>query len=126
MFRVLFIICFTLLSIQLFAQKKHIVSNHDNGDPAFVVWMKGKPGNEKIVKEEAYYLNGNVEYTGFYKDGLEDGIWVYYYEDGTKKLEETYKEGAEHGSRYEYAPDGSLRVEFIYKNGRLAKEIRHK
>lgn len=122
----LFFVGCALISAPILAQKKHIVSSYENGTPEFVVWMKGSPGNEKIIKEEAYFPNGNVEYTGHYKNGTEDGIWTYYYEDGNKKLEESYKAGLEHGSRFEYAPDGSLRVEFQYKNGQLAKEIRHK
>lgn len=124
--RNLLLIIFIFGAVQMHAQKKHVVSSHEDGTPEFVVWMKGQPGSEKIVKEEAYYPDGTIEYTGHYKDGVEDGLWTYYYDNGNKKLEETYKNGVEDGVRYEYAPDGSLRAEFIYKNGKLAKEIRHK
>ncbi|SRR5690606_34584038 len=121
---ILFVIILTTQHVQ--AQKMHVVSTYDDGTPEFVVWMKGSAENEKIVKEEAYFPNGKVEYTGFYKNGVEDGVWTYYYDNGNKKLEETYKAGIEDGVRYEYAPDGSLRAEFHYKNGQLGKEIRHK
>lgn len=110
----------------LCAQQEQIVSKHKNGNPEFVVWMKGDPGSAKIVREEAYYEDGTIEYTGNYKDGVEDGVWIYYYENGNKRLEETYRDGLEHGVRYEYAPDGSLSAEFHYNKGRLGKEIRHK
>lgn len=113
-------------AFQLLAQQKHVVSQYDDGTAQFVVWMKGKKGAEEIVKEEAYYPNGSVEYSGHYKDGVEHGVWTYYYENGNKQVEEHYEKGVEHGIRSEYALDGSLRVEFHYDKGRLAKEIRHK
>lgn len=124
--RNILLIIFIFGAVHMHAQKKHVVSSYDDGTPEFVVWMKGQPGSEEIVKEESYYPDGTLEYTGHYKDGVEDGLWTYYYENGNKKLEETYKDGVEDGVRYEYAPDGSLRAEFTYKNGKLGKEIRHK
>jgi antitoxin component YwqK of YwqJK toxin-antitoxin module len=126
MTRTLITFLLLIFSIQLSAQKKNIVKSYDDGTPEFVVWTKGSAGEEKVVKEEAYYPDGTVQYTGHYKDGVEDGLWTYYYENGNKQIEETYKNGVEDGVRYEYAPDGSLRVEMHYKKGRMAKEIRHK
>lgn len=124
--RYLIITIFLLGSLSALAQKKHHVSAYDDGTPEFVVWMKGSPGSEKIVKEEAYFPDGQIEYTGFYKDGVEHGTWIYYYDNGNKKVEEEYKEGLEDGTRYEYALDGSLRTEIRYKKGKVAKEIKHK
>lgn len=124
--RHLVLLILIVFSGTLYAQKEHVVSTHEDGTPEFVVWMKGSPGSEKIVKEEAYFEDGKVEYTGHYKNGVEDGLWTYYYENGNKKYEETYKNGVEHGVRYEYAPDGSLRVEIHFDKGRVVKEIRHK
>lgn len=124
--RTLILFLFVFATITVNAQKEHVVSAYDNGTPEFVVWMKGKPGDEQIVKEEAYYEDGKTQYTGHYKNGVEDGTWTYYYDNGNKKLEESYEDGVEHGVRYEYAPDGSLRAEFHYDKGRLGEEIRHK
>lgn len=124
--RFLILLFFVAFGTTLHAQKRHVVSSHPDGSPEFVVWMKGKPGDEQVVKEEAYFANGKTEYTGHYKNGVEDGLWTYYYDNGNKKYEESYEQGVEHGVRYEYAPDGSLRVEIHYDQGRIAKEIRHK
>ncbi len=38
-------------------------------------------------------LNGEVGFLGHYKEGLEDGIWIYYYGNWRKKLEANYKQG---------------------------------
>jgi len=109
-----------------YAQQKYVVSTYDNGQPEFVVWLKGKESKEQIVKEMAFYPDGVTEYIGHYKKGKEHGKWTYYYKSGEKKIEENYVNGVEHGARYEYAPDGSLRLEIHYKDGRIEKEIRHK
>lgn len=120
------LICLLFVTISACGQKKQVVSSHENGNPEFVVWMKGKKEEAIVVKEEAYYADGKIEYTGFYKDEKEDGTWVYYYDNGNKKEEINYSEGVLDGTTYEYAPDGSLRLEIHYNQGRIEKEIRHK
>lgn len=117
---------FSFFCFHAFAQQKYVVSTYDNGQPEFVVWLKGKESKEQIVKEMAYYPDGIIEYIGHYKKGKEHGKWTYFYVSGAKKIEENYVNGVENGARYEYAPDGSLRLEIHYKDGRIEKEIRHK
>lgn len=38
-----------------------------------------------LVKATYFYENGNVQQTGFFKDGKLEGQWVAYYENGNKK-----------------------------------------
>lgn len=120
------LLLFTFVCLQASAQQKYVVSTYDNGQPEFVVWLKGKESKEQIVKEMAYYPDGVIEYIGHYKKGKEHGKWTYYYKSGAKKIEENYENGVENGIRYEYATDGTLRLEIHYKDGRIEKEIRHK
>jgi len=122
----LFTLLFMFVFVGLSAQQKYVVSTYDNGQPEFVVWLKGKEGKEEIVKETAFYADGIVEYVGHYKKGKEHGKWTYYYPSGAKKIEENYVNGIEDGTRYEYATDGTLRVEIRYRDGKIEKEIRHK
>jgi uncharacterized protein len=76
---------------------------------------------ERIV--DRTYPNGQIDYEGSFKDGVEHGKWVYYYSDGTKKFEEYYKNGFEEGKHYEWAPDGRLVKTEIYKQGKLIQTI---
>jgi len=41
-----------------------------------------KPFSGEVV---SYYSNGQKEKEGTFKDGKEDGLWIYYNEDGTVK-----------------------------------------
>lgn len=115
-----------LIASQVVAQRKQIVSIHDNGNPEFVVWTKGKNEKSQVVKEEAYYPDGTVEYTGTYRREKEHGTWTFYYETGVRKMKKNYRDGVLQGVTKEFAPDGSLRNEIHYRDGRVEREIRHK
>jgi antitoxin component YwqK of YwqJK toxin-antitoxin module len=39
---------------------------------------------------EVWFENGNIEYSGNYKNNLRDGMWRIYNEDGTLKYELNY------------------------------------
>ena len=107
------------------AQDAYVVAEHDDGSPSVIVYIKGKDEKAQKVKEEGYYENGNLEYVGNYKDGVEHGEFLYYYEDGTLQYEENWKNGQEHGTTKEYAPDGQLVLEQEWKDGNLVEEITH-
>ncbi|TVR38093.1 MAG: hypothetical protein EA392_11030 [Cryomorphaceae bacterium] len=115
-----------LLSFGVMAQRRQVVSIHENGNPEFVVWTKGKNEKSRVVKEEAYYPDGTVEYTGTYRREKEHGTWIFYYETGIRKMKKNYRDGVLQGVTKEFAPDGSLRNEIHYRDGRVEREIRHK
>ena len=106
-------------------QEKIIVKKHDNGKPHVIVYVKGNKRIKEKVKEEVYYENGNLDYSGEYKNGVEHGEWKYYYKHGTIMAEEQYKKGREDGVFKEYHPDGQLKKEIHYNNGQLIKVIEH-
>ena len=121
----IFILLLPLLTAAnlLFSQKKVIIKEFADGKPEVIIYVKVIDGTEQKVKEEAYYENGNMEYSGEYKNGTEHGTWIYYYENGNKKAEEKWSNGSEHGTFKEYHPDGKLAREIIYKNGKKIKTI---
>ncbi|MFZ5554012.1 MAG: toxin-antitoxin system YwqK family antitoxin [Bacteroidota bacterium] len=109
------------------AQKKVVVKEFPNGKPEVIIYVKVVDGVEVKVKEEAYYENGNMEYSGEYnKEGAEHGTWKYWYENGKIKAEEKWTNGMENGTFKEYHPDGKLAREIIYKNGKKLKTIEKK
>lgn len=121
----IFILLLSLLTAadSLFAQKKVVVKEFSNGKPEVIYYTKVIDGVEQKVKEEAYYENGNMEYSGEYKNDTEHGKWNYYYENGNIKAEEQWSNGTENGTFKEYHPDGKLAREIIYKNGKKMKTI---
>lgn len=102
---------------------RFVAASHPNGKPEVVIYMKGTGDDAVKIKEKVYYPNGQMEYVGTFKDGVEHGTWVYYYEDGTKKFLENWLNGAEHGVHYDYAPDGQIRRELHYEQGKLLREV---
>lgn len=50
-----------------------------------------------LVKATYYYDNGQVQQTGFFKDGKLEGQWVAYNESGSKKSAGEYSNGKKAG-----------------------------
>ena len=66
------------------------------------LWMssKGYYKNKQISQELQrngmsifYYKNGEIEYMGSYKDGLENGVWKYLNKQGDLETEEIWEDG---------------------------------
>lgn len=119
----------TLFSVILFlapfqlqdsALEKHIVRTHDNGNPYVVVYTLGK--QQLRVKEELYFDNGNLDYVGHYKGGVEHGEWVYYWENGNVKSWEYYELGLEEGAHYDCDEQGNKVRVYHYRKGTLLRE----
>ena len=103
--------------------RKVIEKTFPDGSPSLVVFYNSKG---ERVREISYFSNGKKEYDGTFKDGKENGTFIYWYEDGQKKYEEYYKNGLAEGKQYEWDPDGQLNKTEIYKQGKLLKTIRSK
>ena len=50
-----------------------------------------------LVKATYFYENGQVQQTGFFKDGKLEGQWVAYYENGNKKSVGEFSNGQKTG-----------------------------
>lgn len=108
------------LSLQQTSLTKHIVRKHDNGMPYVVVYTKGE-GHDR-VKEELYYPNGQLDYVGHYRRGVEHGEWINYWENGNVKSWEFYENGFEEGTHFDYDKNGRKIKEYRYRRGVLLKE----
>lgn len=113
-----FLAVFTGCSVHRF-----VASQHPNGKPEVVLFMKGKGEEAEKVMEKVYYANGQLEYVGHFANGVENGEWKYYYEDGTIKNTEVWENGLEHGVFLDYAPDGQVRRKVTYDKGRVVSEV---
>ena len=112
-----------LLLLASCSTHRFVASQHPNGKPEVVIYMKGKGEEAEKVMEKVYYPNGQMEYVGRFANGVENGEWLYFYEDGTRKSSEMWENGQEHGTFLDYAPDGQVSREVQYDHGRVIKEI---
>jgi antitoxin component YwqK of YwqJK toxin-antitoxin module len=64
-----------------------------------------------------YYANGLVKDSGYYKNGLRDGLWLQRNTADNSYLTGTYKNGAKHGEWKEYNAAGRLMTFFFYNKG---------
>ncbi|WP_306640034.1 toxin-antitoxin system YwqK family antitoxin [Sanyastnella coralliicola] len=100
--------------------QRHVVRTHDNGQPYVVVYTVGEFHDR--VKEELFYDNGNLDYVGHYKRGVEHGEWIYYWENGNMKSWEYYEKGREEGTHYDCNEKGEKIKLYHYRKGVLIKE----
>ncbi|MBM3403566.1 MAG: hypothetical protein FJY10_01600 [Bacteroidetes bacterium] len=70
------------------------------------------------------FSDGKKEFEGNVKDGLREGLWVYYYPSGQKKSEGCFKNGVKNGTWNYYAENGSSLGTENYKDGtRLGNQV---
>ena len=120
--KLLFVHLFSLLpmSLQDVDLQQHVLRKWPDGKPYVVVYTSG-PDQVK-VKEELYYDNGQLDYSGSYLNGKEHGEWKYYWENGNIKSIEYYERGLENGTMYDYNENGQPIVEYKYVRGQLISE----
>ncbi|MCB0760020.1 MAG: hypothetical protein KDC12_00760 [Flavobacteriales bacterium] len=120
--KLLFVHLFFLLpmSLQDVDLQQHVLRKWPDGKPYVVVYTSG-PDQVK-VKEELYYDNGQLDYSGSYLNGKEHGEWKYYWENGNIKSIEYYERGLENGTMYDYNENGQPIVEYKYVRGQLISE----
>ncbi len=112
------------LCASLFAQDpdliRQVMRKHPDGSPYVVLYFK--TSTQELVKEEVFFANGKIQWTGTYKDEVEDGVWKYYYENGRLKSEQHYSKGKEDGVFTDYDLSGKMVKQSIYKGGKLQRE----
>lgn len=70
------------------------------------------------VKATYFYENGQVQQTGFYKDGKLDGKWVSYDKEGNKLAIAEYKKGEKVGKWFHW--NASTLSEVDYSDNKIA------
>ena len=74
--------------------------------------------NNSIVKDEAFYDNGNksgdIWIEGYYSNGIRVEIWTTYYENGQESTKGNYKIGERNGQWIFFNKDGTVYEEKKY------------
>jgi len=99
--------------------EKRVIEAYKTGNPKVVRYFAKENGKEKMVKEEVFYENNRIEYSGEFKDSLRNGHWLYYYENGKLWSDGFFKDGVSDGLRKTYYENGKLRYEGVYDKGRM-------
>jgi antitoxin component YwqK of YwqJK toxin-antitoxin module len=100
---------------------KHIMRTWPDGGAHVVYYTKGI--SMQLVKEEIYFENGNLDYSGNYYRGKEHGEWIYYWENGNVKSKEIYEKGLEEGEMFDFDKTGKAVKKYTYVKGRLIEEV---
>ena len=77
-----------------------------------IAYHKGSPYTGKSYE---LHLNGQKSMEGNYKDGKEDGLWVWWYENGQKSMEGNYKDGKAVGLHVNWYENGQKMLEQNFK-----------
>lgn len=73
--------------------------------------------NEPFTGEIISYVSGKVEFEGEVKNGLKEGLWIYYYANGQKEMEGMYKDGLKEGTWSYWAENGEQEDQAVFKLG---------
>lgn len=110
------------MAFQEIPTERRVMRKHSNGSDYVVLYFEKETGD--LVKEEVFYPNGNVQWTGNYKKNIENGTWQFYWESGKLKTVENYLGGKEHGITTHYDEDGRKIKEEFWKHGKMIKETK--
>lgn len=108
------IIVFLLFAIGLadlsLAQPIEICTYHDEQETLLkeIFHINDSSSAELCGSYKSYFMNGNLEKEGYYKDNYPDSIWTYYYEDGKIKMRGKLKNGSSHGLWEYFFENGNL------------------
>ena len=69
-------------------------------------------------KSESYFKNGNLSVQGNYKNGFQDGHFIYYNENGKPRVEENYIHGKLEGDAISYDKNGKVEKVEKYVKGK--------
>jgi len=111
--KVITYLCFIILFVaRLQAQPIEICTYHDPAKTILkeIYYIDDSSTSRLTGSYRSYFISGNIEKEGFYKDNLPDSLWIYYYENGKIKMKGMLKGGASHGL-----------WEYFYENGNLSK-----
>ena len=108
-------------AFQDFPTERRVMRKHSNGKEHVVLYFDKETGY--LVKEEVFYADGKVNWSGNYKRNIEHGLWQFYYANGKLKTTETYSNGKENGISTHYSESGKRMKEEHWRNGKLVKEV---
>ena len=110
-----------LMSFQDIPTERRVMRKHANGKEHVVLYFDKETGY--LLKEEVFYADGKLNWSGSYKRNIEHGLWQFYHPNGKLKTSETYSNGKEEGVSTHYAESGKKIKEEHWRNGKLIKEV---
>lgn len=78
-------------------------------------WYRDDKPIQGVIKSR--FKNGNISQEASFKDGVEDGTWVWYYTNGQKQSEINYQNGVKQGLETHYYDTGLRGSECVWSNG---------
>jgi antitoxin component YwqK of YwqJK toxin-antitoxin module len=97
-----------------FFKRKKEVSRYNNGNVESVCHYIGELQDGEF---KSFDDKGNIYIHGYYKKGLEYGVWKQYYENGQLENDEQRENGERHGKSLWYTEDGVLVQDSYFKDG---------
>lgn len=80
----------------------------------------------RLDGDYAGYIYGKIKIKSHFKNGLREGVCVWYYENtGNKRREIHYKKGVPEGAENAYYPNGNLDYSVEWKNNRYVNSQYH-
>ena len=119
-----FLLAVTLIASSAFQDiptERRVMRKHPNGKEHVVLYFDKETGY--LLKEEVFYSDGKMNWSGSYKRNIEHGLWQFYHANGKLKTIETYSNGKENGISTHYSQSGKRIKEEHWRNGKLVKEV---
>ena len=111
----------SVMSFQDVPTERRVMRKHANGKEHVVLYFDKETGY--LLKEEVFYSDGKVNWSGNYKRNIEHGLWQFYHANGKLKTTETYSNGKENGITTHYSESGKKLKEEHWRSGKLIKEV---
>lgn len=107
--KLLLVLSFLFLSINLYSQEKSYVSNEE-GEVVYTLTSE----DGVVIEKGTYWL------------GKKSGNWYWYHKDGSLQAIATFKNGKREGKWKFYSKEGLLVGEVVYKDNRRVSASLHK
>lgn len=95
---------------------KNIVEKYPNNKIKSIIVVDTSNSKADTIKITEYYYNGNIKFSGSFKNNKRHGEWIYYYNNGKIWSKGNFVNGKSNGLFYVYNEDGSLFMISCYKN----------
>ena len=107
-----------LFSVGVSQQHHKVIETYDNGNIKSITYHEETRTKLEKVKYVKFYDDGQKKIEGTYKNGVPDGLWIYY-SNGFIDEKGTYKDGKEISKiQWSYYKNGQKRSETTYEEGK--------
>lgn len=121
MIRISLLIFLTFIALRSTADDRVVQLKFANGSDHVVYYYQTILLTKVLVKQEVYFENGKLDYSGEWKHGKEHGEWNYYHSNGQLRAQEFWNHGKESGIWKEFDEKGKLLKTIRYKSGNLVE-----